>query len=115
MIDDAAIGLDRLRISVETMPVHVPAVARALPGPLFLPVFASLIPQMIVPYADATAVMLANLDRGHAWSRRRIGWRFPWACEGGNRHGRPAPIRQPGNAVNGLPASPPAGPLAAEA
>ena len=32
------------------------------------------------------------------------GWRFPWACEGGNRNGRPAPIRQPGNAIDGVPA-----------
>jgi hypothetical protein len=42
MVDEAAIGLDRLRISVDTMPVHVPAGARALPNPLFLPGFASL-------------------------------------------------------------------------
>jgi uncharacterized protein len=82
MVDEAAIGLDRLRISVDTMPVHVPAFARALPGPLFLPVFASLIPQMIVPYADAAAVMLANLDRGQAWSRRRIGLALPVGMRG---------------------------------
>ena len=77
MVDQAAIGLDRLRISVDTMPVHVPAFARALPGPLFLPVFASLIPQMIVPYADAAALMLANLDRGNAMSRHRVGLALP--------------------------------------
>ena len=82
MVDEAPIGLDRLRISVDTMPVHVPAFARALPGPLFLPVFASLIPQMIVPYADAAAVMLANLDRGHAWSRHRIGLALPVGMRG---------------------------------
>ena len=82
MVDDAAIGLNRLRISVDTMPVHVPAFARALPDPLVLPVFASLIPQMIVPYADAAAVMLANLDRGHAWSRRRIGLALPVGMRG---------------------------------
>ena len=82
MVDEAAIGQDRLRISVDTMPVHVPAFARALPGPLFLPVFASLIPQMIVPYADAAAVMLADVDRGHAWSRRRIGLALPVGVEG---------------------------------
>ena len=45
--------------------------------PLFLPVFASLIPQMIVPYADAAALMLANLDRGHAMSRHRVGLALP--------------------------------------
>ena len=40
---------------------------------MLLPLFASLIPQMIVPYADAAALVLANLEPGHAWSRRRIG------------------------------------------
>jgi putative NADH-flavin reductase len=33
----------------------------------------ALIPQMIVPYADAAALMLANLDRGNAMSRHRVG------------------------------------------
>src|SRR4029453_7715652 len=46
MVDEPAIGLDRLRLSPDTLPAQVSAVARALPGPLFLPVFASLIPQM---------------------------------------------------------------------
>ena len=82
MVDEAAIGLDRLRISVDTMPVHVPTFARALPGPLFLPVFASLIPQMIVPYADAAALMLANLDRGNAMSRHRVGLALPEGMRG---------------------------------
>ena len=66
MVDEPALGLDRLRISIDAVPVQVPAYARALPRPLVLPVFASLIPQMIVPYADAAALMLANLDRGNA-------------------------------------------------
>ena len=82
MVDEAAIGLDRLRVSVDTMPVHVPAFARALPGPLFLPVFASLIPQMVVPYADAAALMLANLDRGNAMSRHRVGLALPEGMRG---------------------------------
>jgi hypothetical protein len=41
------------------------------------PVFASVIPQMIVPYADAGALMLANLDRGSAMSRHHIGLALP--------------------------------------
>ena len=51
-------------------------------GPLFLPVFASLIPQMIVPYADAAALMLANLDRGNAMSRHRVGLALPVGMRG---------------------------------
>jgi uncharacterized protein len=32
---------------------------------------------MIVPYADAVALMLANLDRGYAMSRYRLGLALP--------------------------------------
>ena len=63
-------------------PFRSPAFARALPGPLLLPVFASLIPQMIVPYADAAALMLANLDRGNAMSRHRVGLALPVGMRG---------------------------------
>ena len=62
-------GLDRLRVSIDLLPVHIPVFARALQRPLLLPVLASRIPQMVVPYADAAAVMLANLDPGKATSR----------------------------------------------
>src|SRR6185295_9699634 len=77
MVDEPAIGIDRLRISLDALPVQVPGFSRALPRPLLLPVFASLIPQMIVTYADATAVMLANLGRGNAMSRHRVGLALP--------------------------------------
>ena len=82
MVDESAIGLDRLRISLDALPVQVPAFARGLPGPLFLPIFASLIPQMIVPYADAAALMLANFDRGNAMSRHRVGLALPVGMRG---------------------------------
>jgi len=82
MVDEPALGLNRLRVSVDVLPVAVRAVTRVLPGPLLLPVFASLIPQMIVPYADAAALMLANLDRGHAMSRHRVGLALPEGIRG---------------------------------
>ena len=82
MVDEPALGLDRLRISLDILPVRVPAFARSLPGPLLLPVFASLIRQMIVSYADAAALMLANLNPGHAWSCRRIGLALPVGMRG---------------------------------
>ena len=47
-----------------------------------VPVFASLVPQMIVPYADAAALMLANLDRGNAMSRHRVGIALPEGMQG---------------------------------
>jgi hypothetical protein len=62
--------------------VKVPAFARVLPSPLLLAVFASVIPQMIVPYADAAALMLANLDRGNAMSRHRVGLALPVGMRG---------------------------------
>jgi uncharacterized protein len=73
MVDQPALGLQRLRVSLDVLPVEVPATARALSGPELLPVFASLIPEMIVPYPDAASVILRNLDRGNAMSRRRVG------------------------------------------
>jgi uncharacterized protein len=82
MVDEPALGLDRLRVSLDRMPVDIPAFARALPGPLFLPVFASLIPQMIVPYADAAALMLANLARGGPMARHRVGLALPVGMRG---------------------------------
>jgi putative NADH-flavin reductase len=82
MVDEPALGLERLRISIDAVPVRVPSYARALPAALVLPVFGSLIPQMIVPYADAAALMLANLDRGSAMSRRRVGLALPLGMRG---------------------------------
>jgi putative NADH-flavin reductase len=77
MVNEPALGVDRLRVSIDVLPVETPAPASGLSDPLLLPVFASLIPQMIVPYADAAAVMLANLDRSNAMSRHRVGLALP--------------------------------------
>jgi putative NADH-flavin reductase len=82
MVDDSALGLERLRISLDALPVEIPASARALPDSSLLPVFASLVPQMIVPYADAAALMLANLDRGNVMSRHRVGLALPVGMRG---------------------------------
>jgi uncharacterized protein len=82
MVDEPAIGLDSMRIAADILPVQVPAFARALPGPLLLPIFAQLIPQMIVPYADAAALMLANLNSGDAFARHRVGLALPPGMRG---------------------------------
>jgi hypothetical protein len=93
MVDEPALGADRLRTSLDRVPVDIPAFARALPGPLFLPVFASLIPQMIVPYADAAALMLANLARGGPMARRRVGLALPVGMRGRKPQWRANPSR----------------------
>jgi putative NADH-flavin reductase len=82
MVEQPALGLNRLRVALDTLPVQIPALARVLPGPLFLPVFAYMIPQMIVPYADAAALMLANLDRGGTMARHRVGLALPVGMRG---------------------------------
>ena len=82
MVEQPALGVDRLRITLDTLPVHIPALARVLPGPLLLPIFASMIPQMIVPYADAAALMLANLSRGDTMARHRVGLALPPGMRG---------------------------------
>jgi len=79
MVDEPALGLQRLRISLDVLPVELPATAS---GPELLSAFASLIPQMIVPYADAASVMLRHLDRGNALSRRRVGLALPVGMTG---------------------------------
>jgi hypothetical protein len=82
MVDEPALGLDRLRISLDTLPVDIPASALALPDSQFVPVFVSFIPEMIVPYADAAALMIANLDRGNAMSYHRVGLAVPVGMRG---------------------------------
>ena len=82
MVEQPSIGLAKLRISLDRLPVRVPAFGRALPGVLFLPVFAHLVPEMIIPYSDAAALMLGNLARGGEMSRHRIGLALPLGMRG---------------------------------
>jgi len=91
MVEQSALGLDRLRVSLDTLPVRIPPFARALPGWLVLPVFASRIPEMIVSYADAAALMLANLRRGDTMARRRVGLALPVGMRGHKSRGSAKP------------------------
>jgi hypothetical protein len=82
MVEQPALGLARLRTSIDSLPVRVPALARALPAPLLVALFASLMPQMIVPYADAAALMLDDIEQGSERTRRRIGLALPEGMRG---------------------------------
>lgn len=82
MVEQPALGLDRLRTSRDRLPVQVPAFARSLPAPLLVPLFASLVPQMIVPYADVAALMLANIEPGSAMMQHRVGLALPPGMRG---------------------------------
>lgn len=82
MVEAPPLGLGRLRVSLDGLPVRISSLARALPGLLVLPLFARLVPQMIVPYADAAALMLAHLGRDAGMTRRRVGLALPVGMRG---------------------------------
>lgn len=82
MVEGPGIGLERLRMATDRLPVAIPALARRLPAALLVPLFASRIPEMIVSYADAAALMLANLAPGGPLSRRRVGLALPPGMRG---------------------------------
>lgn len=82
MADQPALGLQRLRVSIDRLPAPMPAIAGALPAPLVLPLFAMLIPSLIVPYADAASVILAHVQREDTTSRHRVGVALPAGMKG---------------------------------
>jgi hypothetical protein len=82
MVEQPALGLAQLRVSIDCLPAPLPAIARALPAPFVLPLFALKIPEMIVPYADAASVILAHVEREDSCSRRRVGLALPVGMKG---------------------------------
>jgi uncharacterized protein len=86
MVEQPGLGLSRLRVTIEALPAPLPAVARSLPAPLVLPLFAMRVPEMIIPYADAASVMLANVAPGDSMSRHRVGVALPAGMKGKKSH-----------------------------
>ena len=82
MVEGAPVGLERLRVTMDRLPVQTPAAVKWLPDSLLVPIFASRVPEMIVPYADAAALMLHNLEPGSAMSRHRVGLALPVGMKG---------------------------------
>ncbi|HTO73688.1 MAG TPA: NAD(P)-binding oxidoreductase [Gemmatimonadales bacterium] len=82
MVDQPPIGLARMRVSLDRVPVQVPSISRHLPGALLLPLFVRRVPEMIVSYADAAALMLANLTPAGEMSRHRVGLALPSGIRG---------------------------------
>jgi uncharacterized protein len=82
MVEQAPIGMQRLRVSFDSLPAPLPAMARALPALLVLPLFALKIAEMIVPYADSASIILAHVERGDSCSKRRIGIALPVGVKG---------------------------------
>jgi hypothetical protein len=67
MVDEAPVGMNGLRISIDQLPIDAPSETPLVSS------FASIVPQLKVSYADSAALMLANLDRGGRMERHRIG------------------------------------------
>ncbi|MGQ0721977.1 MAG: NAD(P)-dependent oxidoreductase [Candidatus Eiseniibacteriota bacterium] len=82
MVEEPAIGLQRLRVSIDSLPASLPAIARSLPSLLVLPLFAMKIPEMIIPYADAASVILANVEAHGSTTRHRVGVALPIGMKG---------------------------------
>lgn len=85
MVDQPALGLKQLRVSQDVLPVQTLPYAHSLPGWLLLLFFVRRIPEMIVPYADAAALMLANLNHDNTMARHRIGLALPIGMRGKKR------------------------------
>jgi hypothetical protein len=82
MVNLPPLGLAKLRMSLDRLPVRVPAFSRVLPGILLLPLLAYRIPEMIISYADAAALMLENLAPGGKMSHHRVGVALPLGMRG---------------------------------
>jgi uncharacterized protein len=82
MVNEQPLGLDRMRISLDRLPVQVPSITSSLPAVLVLPFFVNSVPEMIVSYTDAAALMLANLTPDGEMSRHRVGLALPVGMRG---------------------------------
>lgn len=82
MVEGAPVGLEKLRVSVERLPVGTPAAVKWLPEWLLVPIFLRRVPEMIVSYADAAALMLKNLEPACVMSRHRVGLALPIGTKG---------------------------------
>ncbi len=82
MVDRPASGLEHLRVSRDRLPVPLPPDADTLPAARLLPLFLAAIPEMIIPYADAAAVMLANTSAGGGMTHHRVGIALPPGMRG---------------------------------
>jgi hypothetical protein len=89
MVNEQPLGLDRMRISLDRLPVQVPSITSSLPTALVLPFFVNSVPEMIVSYADAAALMLANLTPDSEMSRHRVGLALPVGMRGEKNSGLP--------------------------
>jgi Putative NADH-flavin reductase len=92
MVHQQPVGLARMRISLERVPVQIPSSIRFLPRALVLPFFVQRVPEMIIPYADAATLILANITTSGEMSRRRVGLALPVGMRGEKKQWAAKPI-----------------------
>jgi hypothetical protein len=83
LVDQPPLGLSQLRVSLDRLPIEVPSSPKGSLGALALPFFTTHISEMIVPYSDAAALMLANLAPNDEMSHHRVGLALPIAARSG--------------------------------
>jgi hypothetical protein len=82
MVEQPHLGLDQMRISRDRLPAQMPAFSRFLPKALALPFFTYRIPEMIVSYADAAALILGHIAPNDEMSHHRVGLALPVGMRG---------------------------------
>jgi len=77
MTDQRPLGLTRMRISLDRLPIEMPDGAGSLPEQAAVRLFSARMSEMIVSYQDAAALMLANVAPKGEMSRHRVGLALP--------------------------------------
>lgn len=77
MTDQRPLGLIRMRLSLDRLPIEMPNEIESLPEPAALRLFSARMSEMIVSYQDAAALMLANIAPNGEMSRHRVGLALP--------------------------------------
>jgi putative NADH-flavin reductase len=82
MVEESPVGLAKLRVSIDRLPVEIPNDDERLPDAELVSLFVQRVPEMTVPYADAAALMLNHLDPTSEMSRHRVGLALPIGMRG---------------------------------
>jgi len=77
MVDERPLGLTRLRISLDRLPLEMPDEIQSMPDSSALRFLSNHMSELVVPYQDAAALMLANIARHGEMSRHRVGLARP--------------------------------------
>lgn len=86
MVDEPAVGLGSMRVSIDRFPVELPAWTRRAPRMFVVPHFIKSVGQITVPYTDVANLILSNLSPDGPFSRKRIGIALPKGQTKRKRH-----------------------------